>query len=252
MAELLEEYFAESNEYLAISFKKNVEYEEGDTYDYIGAENVGGLILYLRNSKIDIKASTCGLHLEGKNKEPHIHFHAIIPISCISKENRNSTFISNPSKHRKDKSFFDTWSMKSEPLDAKQPKFKFLSYPFKEGRNISTAGSSCLATFSGKPMVKAMVDFLVSIGNTIYEEEKAKNLIRDKSEERKKQNYLELLELGENSGITFKNFRHLCEWYEVNWVEKMDREKPLDISNYKKNLQSISVKFKICKSYDFF
>jgi len=32
MAELLEEYFLEANEYLALSFKKNISYEEGDTY----------------------------------------------------------------------------------------------------------------------------------------------------------------------------------------------------------------------------
>lgn len=251
-AELFEELFKQTEDFIAVSFKRNIDYVDGETDNVDLTEFVSDIVTYLHFSKIDVVASSAGLHLLGENKNPHIHYHAIIRADSISSFNKNQTFISNPSKHRKQYKLLDV-SMKTKPLSGKEPKFQFLSYPYKEGRPISNLQGSgvMINVFDGKPMKKEMTDFLLQIGKTLYDEANAKNLIRDKCEERKKESFLELLNLGRTSGQNFKTFRELQIWFEENYIDKLADDEMVDIQNYKKNLQKVAVKLKVCKTYDF-
>lgn len=250
MSDLFEELLTPVEDFLCVSFKRNIDYVEGETENYELADLVTTITSYLRDSKIQVVASTAGLHLLGENKNPHIHYHVIIRSDSISSFNKNQTFISNPSKHRKQYKLLDV-SMKTKPLSAKEPKFQFLSYPYKEGRPISSYTSILISVFDGKKMSQTMIDFLMKIGKTLYDEAQAKNLIRDRSDERKKESFLELLNLGKNSGKVFTTFRELQIWFEENFIDKLPDEEMVDISNYRKNLQKVSVKLKVCKTYDF-
>lgn len=251
---MIESFLEDAKDYYAVSFKKNIEYDAENTTDDDLYDEICQYPGYLSDSKIEVVASTAGLHLLGKNKIPHIHYHAVVKASSIGKHNKNQTFLTNASKHRNDRGLMDKdLGVSVKPLDTKLPKFQFLSYPFKEGRPIlCSVGKANM--YNGKRMTKGMIQFLVEIGKSLYESSIAKNLIRDKHEERKKNSYLELLDLVKSSTIIFKSFRQLQEWAEEHYIEKKiedDERVFIEVANYKKNLQSVAIVLKICKTYDF-
>lgn len=240
IAVMIEKELDKSEDFLCLSFKKNYEddFKMGDE-----EEDVSTCQLYLNESGVATIASTAGVHFMGENRTPHVHFHAIVMKSTVPK-----TMISNASLHRKRSSYsveLSSITMKSTPLVARNPKFYFLSYPYKEG-NVGREGNR----WKGKQMKSCMIDFLRKIGKTLYEEQCAKNLIRERSEERRQNDYLELLNLVRDSGIQFSSFRSLQIWAEEHYIEKIPPEKMIDIVNYKKNLQKVGVALRIVKTYD--
>ena len=82
----LVEYFEENinDDDTIIEFKLNNIVDHDGDIDYHLLDNVKNYVMF--GIGANIKFSTAGLHLQGKNKVPHIHYHFICD-KCIKPQN---------------------------------------------------------------------------------------------------------------------------------------------------------------------
>jgi len=226
-----------------ISVKVNIENGEYSEKDFVPL-HLTDILNYLRDSGVEIISSTAGVHLEGRNQIPHIHYHFI-----TSHYNPPS----NPSQHRKrwlsktDNSECDLGdaSFKYQKIDKKYPVYQFLSYPLKEGRLLSPRYNKLCCLFDKSPMEKGMIEFLRSVGNTIYQTALALKLKQDKTQERKQLALKELYDIVVNQN--FSSFKQMMCWLDDNYIATLSLEEMPDPKNYKTNCQKIAVKLGLLK-----
>lgn len=198
---------------------------------------------YLMDSGVEILCASSGIHINGKKQIPHVHYHIIA---------NHYNEPSNPSQHRKrwlaktdnkTCSFGDS-SFKYQPLEQNKPKYQFLSYPLKEGIILPLRHY----IYDGKPMLKEMRNFLLEVGKSIYEKNVALHLRQEKCQERKQLAFKELYELvGER---TFSNFNELCDWFDENYLFKLEYDDIPDPKNYKTNIKKIGIKKRLIRTRD--
>lgn len=217
--------------------------------DYDASDNnftppaFGSVLRYLKDSGVDIMAYSSGIHLEGRKNVPHIHYHIIA---------NHYNEPSNASQHRKrwlgkqgnETESFNDATFKYQQLDSNKLKFQFLSYPLKEGRTLG----SKYYMFDYKPMTKEMKNFLLYIGKTLYATASALRRRQEKCQERKQLAYSELVELVQDK--TFSSFKELCEWFDDNYLYKLEWEDIPDPKNYKTNIRKIGMKMRLLKTFD--
>jgi len=200
-------------------------------------------VAYLKDCGVEILAASSGIHLEGKKQIPHIHYHFI-----VSHYNEPS----NPSQHRKrwlskaghESYSFEDAQFKYQRLEQNKPRYQFLSYPLKEGNKLL----SRYYLYDGSKMSKEMRDFLLSVGSTIYQQQCALRLRQEKCQERKQLAFNELCELvGDKS---FSTFNELCDWFDENYLYKLEYEDIPDPKNYKTNIKKIGIKKRLIKTRD--
>lgn len=233
-AEEFQEQCHEDN--LCLSFKKN--FSEPDAKEEMNS-TCSAIMSYLFDSNVEVLASTAGLHLNGENKVPHVHVHVLVIKSTVPK-----TMLSQASTHRQRKGGerMRDVSMKSQvPRDAL---CSFLAYPFKEGLILS----SRFQLWMKDTMPRDCINFLKELATSIYQSNLAKNLIRDKSEQRKEKAYLELLEIARTG--TYSSYKEFLIYMENEYIEKLQPEDMCDIRNYKRNLEKIAVALRIIKTYE--
>lgn len=195
---------------------------------------------YFADCKLDILYTTCGLHLLGENKKPHIHYHV------ITRSMPSGTFMSSNSQHRK------RWQAKEgneiftfENVSIRFPKkespvWQHLAYPFKEGLPIP----------KGNNIPKKYLEFLIEYAKNLYQVSLGNRARQDACEERKKTNLLSLAKLCEEHKSEFNNFREMMIWLDTNYIDTLSLEDLPDPRNYKTNCQKIGVFLKKLKYSD--
>ena len=228
-------------EYRVISVKLNYKKDEYDAETMSVPDEFNSVVAYLRDSKLDIVYSTAGLHLNGENKNPHVHYHLIV------KSLPAGTFQSNSSLHRK------RWLSKEgnecHSLDdvsirfpkKEDPVWQALSYPFKEGYVMK---------IGNKNISQNVLDFLVTYGKNLYQVSLGNRARGDASEERKKQALLSLAKICEEHKSEFSTYKEMCIWLEDNYLSTLSLEEKPDFSNYNKNCQKIGNHLKLFRYCD--
>lgn len=217
-------------EYECISIKINYLDDEYDASDNQSPpDNFYAVQAYLNELKIDILYSSCGLHLNGKNKIPHIHY------ALICKNIPKGTFVTANSTHRK------RWLAKNEDFNFEGVSFSFpkkenpvwqiLSYPLKEGHAIP----------KGILMATKYLDFVTAYGKNLYQVSLGNHARQDACEERKKVALLSLAKLCEDNKSEFSSYREMVIWLDTNYIDKLSLEEKPDPRNYKTNCQKICV-----------
>jgi len=225
-----------------VSVKVNMEDYDADTKSNFTPPHGADILRYLKDSGVEIISSTAGVHIDGRNKVPHIHYHFIT---------KRFSAPTNPSQHRKrwmSKSDGDLGdaSFKYQKLDARYPKYQFLSYPMKEGI-LPPKGlwTKSLMLFNDGPMENTLIEFLKSVGTTIYQTQIALRVRQEKSQERKQLALSELYEICRSQ--SFSNMSQMMKWLDINYINTLELEDYPDPKNYKVNCQKIAVKLGILK-----
>lgn len=232
---------------ICISVKYNLSSDEKELLEReplasVGFNAINWIREYLLDSKADIVASSVGLHLKGKNHQPHIHYHVIA---------LNAVKPTNPSDHRRrwlnkksneGKDFGDL-SIKYQKLDVSAPKYGFLSYPLKEGCCPKWAlKSNDFMVLNNRKMTNEEYQFLKDVGVSIYEKQCGLRLRQDKCEERKQLALLTLYVLCDERKTEFASYKSMVKWLDVNYIVKLDITEYPDPKNYKTNTQKVAVK----------
>lgn len=234
---------------MVINVKYNFEIEDEYTADD-AMNNVPfyEFAKYVRDLGCEILFSSAGYHLNGDNKQPHLHYNFI-----------TTQFFppSNPSQHRK------RWAKKSDAsleflhaswkfhhkIDKTTPKYSVLSYPLKEGHDIKHHRKS-IYLYDTLPMTKEQIQFLKDVGKGIYDKELGLKLRQDKSEERKKNALLGLYGLCLDNKEKFSTYRNMVVWLDTAYIEPLEIEEYPESKNYKSNCEKIAVKLKKLKYSD--
>lgn len=236
---MLEDFFPDDT--TCISIKVNMdEYDASD--NNFTPPCASSIYSYLADCGVKILAATAGIHLNGKNKIPHIHYH-------IMAEHHNPP--SNPSQHRnrwlskKDNHMenLTNATFKYQNLDKSKPVYQFLAYPLKEG--ISIPHRKRYNLYDSKPMSISMYNFLLSVGSTIYNTHLALRLRQDKVVERKQLQLTELYEIC--SQQSFNSYANMMKWLDDNYIAKLELNEYPDPKNYKSCCQKIGVKLGFLK-----
>lgn len=219
------------DEYRCISVKINYakdEYQEGVLAP---PDEFGCVLAYLRDSNIDVVFSTCGLHLKGENKRPHIHYHLIV------KALPTGTFQSNNSLHRNRwlaKEGNDVYSFENTSFrfpKKENPVWQQLAYPFKEG----------LPIVKGIKNISKYKDFLMTYGTNLYQVSLGNRARQEACDERKKTALLSLAKLCEEHKSEFSDYRQMVIWLDTNYIDTLPLEEKPDPRNYKTNCQKICI-----------
>lgn len=225
-----------------ISVKVNIPDYDASDCNFIPPA-FSALMAYLKDSGVEVLACSSGLHLNGRNEIPHIHYHIVA---------NHYNEPSNPSQHRKrwlakkgnEVYDFEDATFKYQRLDVNKPKFQFLAYPLKEGHMLRLK----YYLYDGDKMTSEMKKFLLSVGKTIYETQCALRLRQEKCKERKQLALSELYDICKLQ--PFKSFRDMMVWLDTNYIDTLELEDMPDPKNYKSNCQKIAVKLKILKYSD--
>lgn len=242
----LVEYFEENihDDDTIIEFKLNNIVDKDGDIDYHLLDNVKNYVMF--GIGANIKFSTAGLHLQGKNKVPHIHYHFICD-KCIKPQNpsdHRKRYIRKRLKDNADWTLGDI-SMKwyEKPLKD-TPKYYILSYPFKENTHIEFK-RKIHQIDRGTPMKNDKICFLKEVGKTLYQTALASNHRNDLMEERKKNKLLEIYDLCKDQN--FNNFREMLVWLDEEYIGKLSLEQMPDFRNYKSNCEKVATKIGILK-----
>lgn len=201
------------------------------------------IIKYLKDSGVEILCASSGIHVNGKKQIPHVHYHIIA---------NHYNEPSNGSQHRKrwlakqdNKNYsLGDATFKYQSLEQNTPKYQFLSYPLKEGIRLP----SKYYIYDGDKMTKEMFNFLMSVGKAIYDKNVALHLRQEKCQERKQLAFKELYELV--GDITFSSFNELCDWFDENYLFKLEYDDIPDPKNYKTNIKKIGIKKRLIRTRD--
>lgn len=241
ISEMMEQFIPDDA--TCISVKINIpDYDPSDN-EFI-PPNFADVVKYLKDSGVEILACSSGIHLNGRHEIPHIHYHFIA---------NHYTAPTNASLHRKrwvgkkenkDICSLEDVSIRYQSLKKNEPRFQFLAYPLKEGIKVLRR---CYI-YDGKKMSNEMLDFLLSVGQTIYQTACALRLRQNKCQERKQLALKELFDLCKTK--TFSNFREMMLWLDKNYIDTLDLDDLPDPKNYKTNCQKVAVKLGILKYSD--
>lgn len=230
-------------DYTCISCKINYAVNE-DTED--PPEQLFSLLSYLLDLKLDVVFSTCGKHLNGKNKRPHVHWHLIV------KDKLTGTFVTHNSTHR------SRWMAKQDNVEfkmdnvsisfpkKKSPVWQHLAYPYKEGHVVNSPGRKL--NFN----VKKYQQFLTEYAVSLYQVSLGNRARDEACAERKKQALLDLEDLCKNNQSEFSNYVEMVRWLDTAYIQTLDfykGEYP-STNNYKINCQQVAVKLGLIKYSD--
>lgn len=187
---------------------------------------------YLNDQKLDVVYSTAGIHLNGKNKRPHIHYHLIV------KSMPSGTFQSSNSMHRKrwlSKEGNNVYSLDNVSISfpkKEDPVWQHLAYPFKEGFIVKQGV---------KGLLKTQVDFLMEYGKNLYQVSLGNRARQDACENRKKLALNNLAELCKNNISQFNTLKEMMIWLDDSYIATLELEDYPDPKHYKTNCQKIAV-----------
>lgn len=218
-------------DYKCISVKINYTKDEYDADLVTPPDEFHSVKAYFNDCKLDIVYSTLGLHLQGENKKPHVHYHLIV------RSLPSGTFQSANPMHRK------RWQSKEgnemytfENVSIRFPKkedpvWQQLAYPFKEGRPIMV----------GCKNITKYYNFLMEYATNLYQVSLGNRARQEACDERKKTNLLSLAKLCQDHKSEFTTFKEMMIWLDTSYIAMLDLEDYPDPRNYKTNCQKICV-----------
>jgi len=223
------------DDYRCISVKINYAKDEFVADDVQCPDELFTVMSYFRDSGLEIIYSTCGLHVNGENKKPHVHFH------CIVKSLIAGTFQSNNSQHRKrwlakegnEIHSFENTSIRFPKKE--NPVWCHLAYPYKENQPL----------IKGEKNIKKYKQFLIGYAVNLYQVSLGNRAKQDASEQRKKEARLALGLLCEEHKSEFTSYREMTKWLDVNYIKHLSLEDIPKRSNYQDNCQAVAIKLGI-------
>ena len=241
-----ENYLAVINEYIqeddmVLSMRLNCPddtYTQG--YEFLNEIKFDLIALYfIEKYDVNIKASSVGIHYNGKRHIRHIHF------NVITDTYKKTT---NPTSDRKTftkkhgeffPSIYADWKIETKFQSIKENRSKYapLTYPLKEGHVIQ----QCM-TWKGEKMEQGMIDFLQNVGNNIYTEAQALRERKELAEERKKQRLLSLGTFCELHADEFHDLQSMRRYLDDNFIKHLkleDRPCPINFLRECKQVASV-------------
>lgn len=201
---------------------------------------------FLKDKEYNVFAYTTGLHLNGKEKIPHHHYHFMMTT--------DKGIMTNPAQTLqrwiyKTKRPITGCTMKWSHLDLTAPKYQFLSYPLKEGNLLRRFSKYTPSYFlDGQQMSSGMIRYLRDVGKAIYEKSIALKLRQDKMVERRQLALRDLFEIVKEQ--SFGSYRTMLEWLDDNYIATLELEQLPDPNQYKINCKKIAVKLGLLKYSD--
>lgn len=230
IADLMEARISDESTVITVKVDLTDDYD----YDMRPSWSLIDIRSYLDDCGVNVIALSSGLHLKGKNQKPHLHYH------FITEHHLPPT---NPSQHRKrwmiktNRDLSDC-SFKYQNIKQNMPRYGILAYPLKEGLYLRPNTSY---EWFGEKMTQAMFNFLLEVGQSIYQKEIGLKMRQDKCEERKKVSLNELFELCKTNSSHFHNLKSMLVWLDENYIAKLELDEYPDPKNYKTNCQKICV-----------
>jgi len=229
--------------YEVLSIKIDYADDEYDPSFNSPPDNIHSVMRYLNDKDVKIIYSACGIHINGKHKKPHCHYHLIV------EGFPSGEFRSNNSQNRKrwlakegNEGFsFDGISIQFSKKE--NPVWQVLSYPYKEG--IIVPGKK----YNNIPK-KEYKDFLVEYGKNLYQVSLGKRARQDACDERKKNNLTDLYEFCEKGRTQFSNLKEL-RIYADEYIAQLELSERPNPSNFKNNCMIVASKLGIFNYSDF-
>lgn len=222
------------DEYRCISCKINfAEDEDIDEHPH----GLFALVYYFMDLKLDVVYSTAGLHLQGENKRPHVHYHLIV------RNMPGGTFVSCNSTHRKrwlSKDDNDSWSFDNVSIrfpKKENPVWQHLAYPLKEGKLIKKK----IYKFELYKNVEKFMPFLTTYAQNLYEVSLGNRARQEACTDRKKHQLNLLYNLCKEHKDKFHSYSEMVIWLDDNYIKKLELDEFPDPRNYKTNCQKICI-----------
>lgn len=237
-----ENLLEEINDYIdeedhVLSMKINcpcVDNELDNGYEFLNLiklENV--MKLFTESYGATIKASSVGIHYNGKRRIRHIHF-VCISSTFQPSSNNTSTRKTFTNKYGDfwDKThpliYSSKWEISTKFMKIKENTCKWacLTYPLKEGHVVRKH-----MVWKGELMSYDMVIFLQNVGSKIYTEAIALHERKEMNEERKKQILLNLGAFCKLHADEFHDLRSMRLFLDEHYIKNMKLEdKPCPIN----------------------
>jgi len=254
----IEEFFSSTieSQFKIISVKCNYrkdEYENefescgGDLSKIEPPEDLLSVSEYFRSNKVEIVYSTLGLHLNGENKKPHIHW------CVIAKGTPSGTFITQNSLHRKrwvatdENNIFTMHETSIKFGKHENPVWQCLAYPLKEG--LYFINSKRCKTYQKIPTVQ-MFNFLLEFGTNLYQVALGQAARNDACELRKQKALENLFNLCRINDSQFITYKEMLIWLDDNYLATLTYKDLPDFNHYKNNCIKVACALKIIKYSD--
>lgn len=258
MDDIISKVFASvPNQVQTIGIKFNLE-DLPDGYDLnLIMNDLNNYMTNVTNGSIIM--SSAGLHEEGKSEIPHIHYHVVAT-------SINATFKSNRSKHTS--AYCMKYNIELPIMSVKQKlvnytnseynekpnaKYEFVAYPYKEHKKVEHKYCNYFPMLSKDEQIR-FEEFLATYANDLHEAKIRKDLSNEASKERKKNAYIELLELAESyhNATKFKSLYELQQFFDLMYLKKLEKTEYPNMRNFSDNVKTIAIALGIEKFYDIY
>jgi len=195
----------------------------------------------------EVVASSVGMHLDGKNKRPHCHFHFVVNkpyknLSDSAKSNRKANWMRD--RDTQDFIHMKRMTVQYAPFDTEKPKWSILAYPLKEGKRGG------IRMYRVKPpgfgvvnMPVEIIDLLENTATQIYQSSLAIRERNEKAEKKREDSLSELYEWAKKERSNFATFYEMQEHFEDNYILKLVETEGIhalpDVVNYNRNLKKV-------------
>jgi len=243
-------YFTEKHQVLTwkldLKYYQDGEMGEPEWWE-VAEEHYNIAMCFTTDTLGEIIASSVGLHLDGKNKKPHIHFHFVVDkpyelMTDSAKSMRKTRWLKN--RDPQDEIYMKQMTVRYAPFDTDKPKWAVLAYPLKEGKRGSIRMYRITKTGAGMVFMPVeIMDLLENTGTQIYQSALAIRERNDKSEKKREDNLQDLYDWAIKERSGFNTFREMQEHFEDKYIFKLVETEGLhslpDVVNYNRNLKKV-------------
>lgn len=195
----------------------------------------------------NILACSAGLHTQGNNRRPHMHFHFIVDRPYVvgrtssAASNERARWVREQSEQT-EKSFKEM-TIKFSPLDPTKPLWQILAYPLKERKRGSCHMYQMIRDGGPYQMPVEIVDVLEQVGSNIFDAALALQERKEKAEIKKADDLQELYNWAFKNRSSFNTFREMQEYFEDVFLFKKIQADGVhalpEVNNYNRNLKKV-------------
>lgn len=206
--------------------------------------------------------SSMGIHLNGERKIPHIHW-----VFCIQPSRSYANKSTDRANWLKDNSESVTWFKDNqwtfqytEGCTVGKPKWFPLAYPLKEGKYNKEHHPNPykgwyyynqISNGKSRRMSNELQEFLMLQGTRIYQENLAKNEIRDLSEQKKQDAVQSIADCAKTHRDKFTTYKQMVDTLEIYYMDKLElKDKPC-LNNYRTACQKVGNSLGIFRYADY-
>lgn len=196
---------------------------------------------YVRSLGASIHVASGGVHYKGLRGKPHVHY--VVVSSCFAAVSNPSARKARFAKRIEDadarRRFCETTQKVSSNHKWARDRTKWqpLAYPLKEGNRLPAE------MYHG--LDEQYINFLVSVGTTIYDTQVALHARQEACEERKKNALNELWDIVKDR--QFRSTREMAQFLDEKYIAKLELTDYPDPKNYATNVKKCAVKLGILR-----